>query len=142
MVGPEISATPLASCCAIRSGALPIHDSPKAYALAAFLGYLRSTPTRLKITPQQLHRRRAGQADAKEPVHRALLNLRPSLPTRDRRLADAQQVGELLLGHPQLLPALANLLRRQQPRLAAEGGADLLVGLVVEANGLAGGRPN
>src|SRR6266849_7284807 len=44
-------------------------------------------PTRLKIPPQQLHRRRAGQADPKESVHRALLNLRPSLPTQDRRLA-------------------------------------------------------
>src|ERR1700730_17501259 len=105
--------------------------------LAAFLGYLRTPPTRLKIAPQQLHRRRAGQADPQEPVPRALLNLRSGLPTRDRRLADAQQVGELLLGQPQLLPALANLLRRQQPGLAAKGGADLLIGLVVDADGLA-----
>jgi hypothetical protein len=65
--------------------------------LAARLVYVLPPPTRLKIPPQQLHHRRAGQADPKEPVHRTLLNLRPSLPTRNRRLADAQQVGEVLL---------------------------------------------
>src|SRR5207244_1311192 len=71
-----------------------------------------------------------------EAVHRALLNLRPGLPARHGRLANPQQLGELLLRQPELFPALANLLRRQQPRFAPEGGTDLPVGLFVEAQRL------
>jgi hypothetical protein len=51
---------------------------------------LRTTPTWLKGVPQQRDRRRAAEADAEEAVHRALLDLRPCLPARDRRLTDAQ----------------------------------------------------
>jgi hypothetical protein len=47
---------------------------------AARLAYLRLPRARLKIAPQQLPRRRAGEANPKEAVQRALLNLRPGLP--------------------------------------------------------------
>ena len=66
-----------------------------------------------------------------------MLNLRPGFPARDGRFAHAQQVRELLLRQGQFLAALANLLRRQQSGRAAEGGADLLIGLVVDAERLA-----
>jgi hypothetical protein len=39
-------------------------------------GMLRPRHARLKIIAQQFHRRRAGEADPEEAVHRALLNLR------------------------------------------------------------------
>src|SRR5262245_10728880 len=40
-------------------------------------------PTHLKILPQQFHRLRAGEAEAEESVHGALLNLRAGFPARN-----------------------------------------------------------
>jgi hypothetical protein len=65
----------------------------------------------------------------------------PGFPARDRRFAHAQQVRELHLRQPQFLAALANLLRRQESGRAAESGADLLIGLVVDAERLAVAAP-
>ena len=44
------------------------------------LEYLRPPRARLEVARQQLHRRRAVEADPQETVHGALLNLRPGLP--------------------------------------------------------------
>jgi hypothetical protein len=77
-------------------------------------GSLRSTPTWLKVVPQQHDRRRTAEVDPEEAVDRALLNLRTCLPARDRRLTDPQEVRELLLREGQRFATLANLLREGQ----------------------------
>src|SRR5438132_10026802 len=94
---------------------------------------LRPARARLEIALQQFHGGRTSETDPEETVHGALLNLRSCFPAGDRRLAYAQQVRELLLGQPQLLPPLANLLRRQQTGRASKRRADLLIRLVVDA---------
>src|SRR5262245_16476059 len=101
-------------------------------------GHLR---THLKILPQQFYRLRAGEAEAEESIHGALLNLRAGLPAGDRRFAHAEQVGQLLLGQSEFLAPLADFLWGQQPRFAPEGSADLLVGRVVDANATAVAAP-
>ena len=45
----------------------------------------------------------------------------------------------MILGQSQLFSAQTNLFRRQQPGLTPEGGADLPVGFVIDADGLAVG---
>ncbi len=94
------------------------------------LGALRSG---LEIALQQLDGHRTGEAEAQEAIQRTLLDVGAGLPTRDGRFANPEQAREFLLRSPKLLAARANLLRCQQLGLAAKGSADVLVGLVVDA---------
>jgi len=79
-------------------------------------------PTQLKIVPQQLHRFGAGEVEAEESIHGALLNLRAGFPAGVGRLAHAEQIGELLLRQSQVFAALADVLRREELCSASEGG--------------------